>query len=37
MQELYVPHMVTRQAATGSGQLPKFADTMYHDEEDDLG
>ena len=36
MQELYVPHMVTRQAATGSGQLPKFADTMYHDEEDDL-
>ncbi len=36
MEELYVPHMVTRQAATGSGQLPKFADTMYHDEEDDL-
>ena len=36
MQELYVPHMVTREAATGSGQLPKFADTMYHDEEDDL-
>ena len=36
MQELYVPHMVTRQSATGSGQLPKFADTMYHDEEDDL-
>ena len=36
MQELYVPHMVTRQSATGSGQLPKFADTMYHDDEDDL-
>ena len=36
MQELYVPHMVTREAATGSGQLPKFAETMYHDEEDDL-
>ena len=36
MQELYVPHLVTRQSATGSGQLPKFADTMYHDEEDDL-
>ena len=36
MQELYVPHMVTRQSATGSGQLPKFAETMYHDEEDDL-
>ncbi len=34
--ELYVPHMVTRETATGSGQLPKFADTMYHDEEDDL-
>lgn len=36
LQELYLPHMVTRQTATGSGHLPKFADTMYHDEEDDL-
>ena len=28
--------MVTRETVTGSGQLPKFADTMYHDDEDDL-
>ena len=35
-QELYLPHMVSRQTATGSGQLPKFGDTMYHDNEDDL-
>ena len=34
--ELYLPYMVTRETAEGSGQLPKFADTMYHDEEDDL-
>ena len=35
-QELYLPHMVTRETATGSGQLPKFAENMYHDEDDDL-
>ena len=35
-EELYVPFMVTRESATGSGHLPKFADTMYHDEEDDM-
>ena len=35
-QELYLPDLVTRDTATASGQLPKFADTMYHDEEDDL-
>ena len=34
--ELYLPYLVTRETAVGSGQLPKFADTMYHDEEDDL-
>jgi len=34
--ELYLPNLVTRSTATGSGQLPKFADTMYHDQEDDL-
>ena len=34
--EMYLPHLVTRETVTGSGQLPKFADTMYHDEEDDL-
>ena len=35
-EELYLPDLVTRSTAVGSGQLPKFADTMYHDEEDDL-
>ena len=35
-QEVYLPYLVSRQTVTGSGQLPKFADTMYHDEEDDL-
>ena len=35
-QELYLPYMVNRAAATGSGHLPKFEDTMYHDDEDDL-
>ena len=34
--ELYLPVLVSRKTATGSGQLPKFADTMYHDEEGDL-
>ena len=27
---------MNRETATGSGQLPKFADTMYHDDESDL-
>lgn len=35
-QELYLPFLVTTATATGSGHLPKFADTMYHDQEDDL-
>ncbi len=35
-EELYLPYVVTRETVTGSGQLPKFADTMYHDDEDDL-
>ena len=34
--EVYLPYMVNSASATGSGQLPKFADTMYHDDEDDL-
>ena len=34
--ELYLPDLVSRRTATASGQLPKFADTMYHDDEDDL-
>jgi seryl-tRNA synthetase len=35
-QELYLPYLVTRDTAVGSGQLPKFGDNMYHDDEDDL-
>lgn len=35
-QELYLPYLVSRDIPLGSGQLPKFADTMYHDAEDDL-
>ncbi len=34
--ELYLPDLVSRDTATASGQLPKFADTMYRDDEDDL-
>ena len=35
-EELYLPYLVNRGTVTGSGHLPKFGDTMYHDEEDDL-
>ncbi len=35
-QEIYPPFMVKREAMVGSGNLPKFADNLYHDEEDDL-
>ena len=35
-QEIYPPFMVKRECLTGSGNLPKFADNLYHDEEDDL-
>ena len=35
-EELYLPYLVSRETAIGSGHLPKFDDTMYHDEEDDL-
>ncbi len=34
--ELYLPFLVGTATATGSGHLPKFADTMYRDGEDDL-
>ena len=34
--ELYLPYLVGTATVTGSGHLPKFADTMYRDEEDDL-
>jgi seryl-tRNA synthetase len=35
-EEVYLPALVLEKTATVSGQLPKFADTMYHDDEDDL-
>ncbi|MCH8061905.1 MAG: serine--tRNA ligase [Chloroflexi bacterium] len=34
--ELYLPYMLTRESAIANSNLPKYADTMYHDEEDDL-
>jgi seryl-tRNA synthetase len=34
--EVYVPFVVKEDMLVGTGQLPKFADTMYHDIEDDL-
>ncbi len=35
-QEIYPPFMVKRESMINSGNLPKFADNLYHDEEDDL-
>ena len=35
-QEIYPPYMVKKEIVLGAGQLPKFADNLYHDEEDDL-
>ena len=34
--EIYPPFMVRRECMVGSGNLPKFADNLYHDQEDDL-
>jgi len=34
--EMYPPFMVKRECMVGSGNLPRFADNLYHDEEDDL-
>lgn len=34
--EVYVPFVVKEEMLVGTGQLPKFADTMYHDAEEDL-
>ena len=28
--EMMTPYMVTRETLTGTGQLPKFAEDMYH-------
>jgi seryl-tRNA synthetase len=35
-QEVYPPFMVKREMMVGSGQLPKFFDNLYHDDEDDF-
>ena len=35
-KEVYTPAMVKREIMEGSGNLPKFSDNLYHDEEDDL-
>jgi len=34
--EVSPPHLVTRAAMTGTGQLPKMTEDMYHIEKDDL-
>jgi seryl-tRNA synthetase len=34
--EVYPPFMVKRECMVGSGNLPKFANNLYHDAEDDL-
>ena len=34
--EIEPPLLVKREAMIGSGNLPKFADNLYHDEEEDL-
>ncbi len=34
--EVYPPFMVKRECMVGSGNLPKFADNLYHDAEDDF-
>ena len=35
-REVQVPAVVRREIMVGSGNLPKFGDNLYHDEEDDL-
>jgi seryl-tRNA synthetase len=35
-QEIYPPYMVKKECMVGAGQLPKFAENIYHDAEDDL-
>ncbi|MFC1938334.1 serine--tRNA ligase [Chloroflexota bacterium] len=34
--EVYLPFMVKQECMVGSGNLPKFADNLYHDAEDDF-
>jgi len=35
-KEVYLPYMVKRECLYRAGNLPKFADNLYHDEEDDF-
>ena len=35
-KEIYPPFMVRRECMIGSGNLPKFGDNLYHDDEDDF-
>ena len=35
-REVYLPFMVRQQVVFGSGQLPKFAENLYHDAEEDF-
>lgn len=35
-QEIAPPYLVRRDVVLGSGQFPRFADTMYRDQEDDM-
>ncbi|TET41647.1 MAG: serine--tRNA ligase, partial [Dehalococcoidia bacterium] len=35
-REIYPPFMVKRECMIGSGNLPKFGDNLYHDDEDDF-
>jgi seryl-tRNA synthetase len=34
--EIYPPFMVRRECMVGSGNLPKFGDNLYHDQEEDF-
>ena len=34
--EIYPPFMVKQECVVGSGNLPKFADNLYHDDQDDF-
>jgi seryl-tRNA synthetase len=34
-QEAYLPYMVKKECMYGAGQLPKFAENIYHDAEED--
>jgi len=34
--EIYPPYLVKKECLYGAGQLPKFAENIYHDSEDDL-